>query len=485
MTSYLITGIIFFNIAVGVYYGVLNSVYTVLLSIALFSVIRQGSRAKYGEDRLWLYSNETPPVSILIPACNEEEVIIRTVSSALAQEYPSFEVIVMNDGSEDGTLNLLIETYNLRKVDQLYRDILKTESIKGFYYNKEYPNLLVVDKEKGGKADALNTGINISHYPYFCSVDADSILDKFALLKIMVQVVESKVPVIACGGDVRVLNGMDRPEIQENVPELPESSLAMFQIVEYLRSFLFGRIGWNAMGGSMILSGAFSLFLKEAVVKAGGYDRKQVSEDLEIVLKLHRVYAHEKGPYKIDYALDAICWTEVPEKMGQLGRQRRRWQVGLLQACWKHRGMVFNPKYKTLGMFSLPYFLLLESTGALIELLGFVVMTLAYYFGLLSVDYFILFLLLALVYGTFLSIATIFLEEMTIKRYPSWSHLGRLLLYGSIEHFGYRQINAWWRLEGIFKFFFTSYSWEYVHKSGKTRSHHEGHPTAGPKDAKQ
>lgn len=485
MTSYLISGVIFFNIAVGVYYGLLNSVYTLLLSIALFTVIRQGSRAKYTEDRLWLYSNETPPVSILIPACNEEDVILRTVASALTQEYPSFEVIVINDGSEDKTLMLLIETYNLQKVDQLYRNILKTEPIKGFYYNKEHPNLLVVDKEKGGKSDALNTGINISHYPYFCSVDADSILDTSALLKIMVQVVESKVPVIACGGDVRVLNGMDHPEVRGNVPELPENSLAMFQIVEYLRSFLFGRIGWNALGGSVILSGAFSLFLKDAVVRAGGYDRKQVSEDLEIVLKLHRLYAHEKRPYKIDYALDAICWTEVPEKISELGRQRRRWQVGLLQACWKHRGMIFNPKYKTVGLFSLPYFLFLESTGALIELLGFVVMPLAYYFGLLSVNYFILFLLLALVYGTFLSVATILLEEMTIKRYPSGKHLGRLLLYGSIEHFGYRQINAWWRLQGIFQFFFMPYSWEYVHKSGKTYSDHESSKTVGSEDVKQ
>lgn len=484
MISYLIDGVIFFYIAVGVYYGVLNGVYTLLLSIAFLSVIRRGSHAKYTEDQLWLYSNETPPISILIPACNEEKVILRTVASALAQEYALFEVIVINDGSQDQTLKLLIETYALQKTDQLYRNILETEAIQGFYYNKQYPNLLVVDKVKGGKADALNSGINISHYPYFCSVDADSILDTFALLKIMVQVVESKVPVIACGGDVRVLNGMDRPEIQGTRPDLPESSLAMFQIVEYLRSFLFGRIGWNALGGSMILSGAFSLFLKEAVLKVGGYDRKQVSEDLEIVLKLHRLYTHEKRPYKIDYALDAICWTEVPEKMGQLGRQRRRWQVGLLQACWTHRGMIFNPKYKIIGLISLPYFLLLESTGALIELFGFVVMTLAYCFGLLSVDYFILFILLALVYGTFLSFAAILLEEMTIKRYPSLGHLVRLLLYGTLEHFGYRQINAWWRLQGMFQYLFTAYSWEYVHKSGKTRSYHESHKELGSEDAK-
>lgn len=484
MISYLIAGIIFFNIAVGVYYGLLNGFYTLLLTIALLSVIRRGTRAKYTEDRLWLYSNETPPVSIIIPAYNEEEVIIRTVASALEQEYSSFEVIVINDGSQDKTLQLLIDTYTLQKTDQLYRDILETEAINAFYYNKQFPNLLVVDKVKGGKADALNTGINISHYPYFCSVDADSILDTFALLKIMVQVVNSKVPVIACGGDVRVLNGMDRSEVQGAKLDLPESSLAMFQIVEYLRSFLFGRIGWNALRGSVILSGAFSLFLKEAVVKAGGYDRKQVSEDLEIILKLHRLYTHEKHPYKIDYALDAVCWTEVPEKVSQLGHQRRRWQVGLLQACWTHRGMIFNPKYKTVGLLSLPYFLLLESTGAVIELLGFVVMTLAYYFGLLSVNYFILFLLLALVYGTFLSFATILLEEMTIKRYPSWSHLIRLLLYGSLEHFGYRQINAWWRLQGIFQYLFTAYSWEYVHKSGKTRSYHEPHKALGSEDAK-
>ena len=474
MNSYLISGIIFFNAAVGIYYGLLNGIYTVLLTIALFTVIRQGKRSKYAEDKLWLYSNETPPVSIIIPAYNEEEVIVRTVDSSLAQEYPAFEVIVVNDGSSDTTLQRLIQRYELIKVDQLYRDVLKTEPIRGFYYSKKHPNLSVIDKVQGGKADALNTGINVSHYPYFCSVDADSILDVSALLKIMIQVVESPVPVVACGGDVRVLNGMNRPEDRHETPELPESFLAMFQIVEYLRSFLFGRIGWNAMGGSTILSGAFSLFLKEGVIQSGGYDREQVSEDLEIVLKLHRYYSAQNRPYKIDYALDAICWTEVPESLRELGRQRRRWQVGLFQSSWKHRGMLLNPKYKAVGMAALPYFLFLESPGALIELLGFIVMPLAYWLGLLSVDYFILFLVLALVYGVFLSVATILLEEMTIKRYPTWRHLIRLLIFGAFEHFGYRQINAWWRLQALFQYLFTPYSWEYVHKSGKTRSYHHG-----------
>jgi cellulose synthase/poly-beta-1,6-N-acetylglucosamine synthase-like glycosyltransferase len=470
MHNFLLLSILLFNAGVGVYYGLLNGVYSLLLTIALISVIRQARKAKYVEDQLWLNSNETPPVSIIIPAHNEENVILRTVETALSQEYPSFEVIVINDGSTDSTLQKLIETYHLQKTTLLYRDILKTEAVRSFYYSKEIPNFLVLDKEQGGKADALNAGINSSHYPYFCSVDSDSILDPRALLKMMVHVIENPVPVIACGGDVRVLNGMNHPEITTNLPELPNKTLPMFQIVEYLRSFLFGRIGWNAMNGSMILSGAFSLFLKDAVIRSGGYSRDQVSEDLEIVFKLQKLYTHENKPFKISYALDAICWTEVPESLYELGRQRRRWQVGLFQACWKHKSMMFNPRYKTVGLFALPYFVLLEAPGAFIELLGFIVMPLAYWLGLLSVEYFTLFLLFAIVYGIFLSSATILLEEMTIKRYPSWRHLIRLLSYGALEHFGYRQLNAWWRIQAIYKFLFTSYTWEYVHKSGKSET---------------
>jgi cellulose synthase/poly-beta-1,6-N-acetylglucosamine synthase-like glycosyltransferase len=468
MHNILLLGILLFNVGVGIYYSLLNGVYSLLLSIALVSIIRQVRKAKYVEDQLWLHSNETPPVSIIIPAHNEENGILRTVETALSQEYPWFEVIVVNDGSTDSTLQKLIDKYHLQKTILLYRDVLKVEKVHSFYYAKEIPNLLVLDKVQGGKADALNAGINSSHYPYFCSVDSDSILDPRALLKMMIQVIESPTPVIACGGDVRVLNGMNHPETAVNLPDLPNKALPMFQIVEYLRSFLFARIGWNALNGSMILSGAFSLFLKEAVIRSGGYSRDQVSEDLEIVFKLQKLYAHENKPYKISYALDAICWTEVPESILELGRQRRRWQVGLFQACWKHKSMIFNPRYKTVGLFTLPYFILLEAPGAFIELLGFIVMPLAYWLGLLQVEYFLLFLLFALLYGIFLSTVTILLEEMTIKRFPSWRHLIRLLSYGVLEHFGYRQLNAWWRVQAIYKFLFTSYAWEYVHKSGKS-----------------
>ncbi|MCK5426392.1 MAG: glycosyltransferase, partial [Thermodesulfovibrionia bacterium] len=323
----------------------------------------------------------------------------------------------------------------------------------------------LIDKEKGGKADALNCGINASKSPYFCSVDADSVLEKDALIRLITPIMESTTPIIACGGVVRALNGTEVKNGNVKKIGLPRSRLALFQIVEYLRAFLFGRVGWNTLNSILILSGTFSLFKKAAVLAVGGYNTEIVTEDMELIVRLHKYHIKEKKPYKIKFIPYPICWTEIPEKFKMLGRQRRRWHMGLTQSIVKHR-MIFNPGYGRLGMFIFPYYFFFEMLGPIVEIFGYIVVPLSYFFGLLSVDYFLLFLILAIFYGIFLSTAGVLLEELTYRRYPEWSHLFKLLIYGILENFGYRQINSFWRFQAIIFYILGRRKWEHIEEKG-------------------
>lgn len=453
--------IVGFNYFVGIYYGVFNLFYSILLLISLVAIMRYIKRLKYAPVKEISYSPETPPISILIPVFNERGVILRTLESVFSLNYPFYEVILINDGSDDGTLELLINRFKLRKIDMVYRNILRTAPVKAFYYNPEMPNFLVIDKVRSGKADSLNCGINVSKFPFICTIDADSIVEPDALIRLIIPVIESPVPVVACGGVVRVLNGskIERGVVKE--VGLPESSLIMFQIVEYLRAFLFGRVGWDALNSIIILSGTFSLFNKNAVISAGGFPERHLAEDMEMVVRLHEYHRKNRRPYRIKFISDAICWTEVPGTIKALARQRRRWQMGLMQSIMEHRRIIFNPAYGRIGLFVFPYYIFFEMLGPVVEFLGYLIVPLSYIFGLLSAEYFFLFLLLAIVYGIFLSTTGIFLEELTYRRYPGWEHLARLLLYGILENLGYRQINSFFRFQAILLYLLGKRRWEH------------------------
>lgn len=456
------------NYFFAVYFGIVNAVYTLLLLLALPVVFRHLKRIKYSAVREFYDSPETPPVAILIPVHNEENVVLRSIRSALAADYPFFEVIVINDGSSDGTLKKVIDEFRLRKIDRVYRKFLATQRVNGFYYNLDTPHLLVVDKERGGKSDALNCGINVSRSPYFCSVDADSLLEKDALLRVMTPLLESSVPVIATGGVVRVLNGIrlrDESTIQEI--DLPKNPLVLFQIVEYIRGFLFGRVGWDVLDSLLILSGTFSLFFKETVVEVGGFKVGNVSEDMELVVRLRKHMLKTRKPYRINFVSDPICWTEVPTSLTMLARQRRRWHLGLIQSISQNREMFFNPLFGRVGMVVVPYYVLFEILGPLAEVLAYACVLISYAAGLLSVQFLALFFTLALFYGVFLSTAGIFLEELTFKRYPKWRHMFKLLLYGVLENFGYRQMNTFWRFQALIQYLAGNRAWEHVENKGR------------------
>ena len=353
----------------------------------------------------------------------------------------------------------------------MYREFLRTIPVKAFYAGEDTPNLLVIDKEQSGKSDSLNCGVNASRCPYFCSVDADSLLEKDALIRVMTPVIESSVPVVACGGVVRVLNDIRlKDEITIGSIELSSKSLVLFQIVEYLRGFLFGRVGWDVLNSLLILSGTFSLFNKQTIIECGGFKVGNVSEDMEMIVRLHRFKRRQKKPYRIRFISDPICWTEVPESVRMLARQRRRWHLGLIQSIAENREMFLNPRFGAIGMIVVPYYVFFEILGPVVEISGYFIVFLSWIIGLLSFKFLLLFLTLAILYGVFLSTAGIFLEELTYRRYPRWRHLFRLLLYGVLENFGYRQMNAFWRLQAGFNYLFYRHHWEHVEKKGAVRA---------------
>jgi cellulose synthase/poly-beta-1,6-N-acetylglucosamine synthase-like glycosyltransferase len=354
--------------------------------------------------------DRVPPVSILIPAHNEETVVLESVSAFLQIRYACYEVIVINDGSEDATLENLKRHFALEP-DKATRSLhLSTSPVTAIYRSKSDPRLVVIDKPNTGKADSLNLGIDHARYGLFCAVDADSIPEVDCLAKTVIPFIEALDRTIVSGGSVRVFNGCqlkDHKIVNEN---LPGSWLGMFQVIEYVRSFFCARVGWNFLNATILISGAFGLFSRKAVAEAGGYLTESVSEDLELIVRLHRIHREKGVPYSISFVPDPVCWTLVPEKFHSLYEQRRRWQRGLVETLFSNLGMLFNAKYGALGWLAIPYYLLVEVFGPVIETATYLCFFLAYFVGFMKLDNFLIFMLASLGYGTLLTLASVWLE---------------------------------------------------------------------------
>jgi cellulose synthase/poly-beta-1,6-N-acetylglucosamine synthase-like glycosyltransferase len=441
-----------FNAFVLAYFLALNISYILLFFVSLREVLTFLRRTFFSDYQQILRSDMTLPISMICPAHNEEKTIVDTVRSLQMLNYPEFEIIVVNDGSKDQTLERLLQAYDLRRVDRVYKRSLPTKSVRALYASPMVPNLIVVDKENGGKADALNCGINLSRYPLFSSMDADSVIEDDALLKAVKPFMEWPDETVAVGGIVRCANGCTVHEGRVTHIALPRQLLPVFQVVEYLRAFLSGRLGWSALRGLLLISGAFGVYRKSAVVDVGGYDSSTDTEDLELVMALHAVYRERKKPYRIVFVPDPVCWTEVPGNWKMLRRQRNRWHRGMLQSLSRYRRMMFNPRYGLMGMVVLPYFLIFETMGPFIETLGYISVPLAWALGLLNTKFFLLFFVLAVAFGVFLSVAAILLEEISYRRYPSWSDLWKLLICGVAENFGFRQMLAVFKIQAFWEY---------------------------------
>lgn len=450
--------VINFNYFIIYYVLVINFIYFIQLILAAFNLSDYVKKIRYSDYKKYITSDNMIPISILVPAYNEQETIVENIKSLISLNYPKFEVIVINDGSKDETLNRVIQEFDLKEVHQPVRYRINTNKIRGIYKNLDIPNLIVVDKENGGKADALNAGINISNYPIVTSIDADSILESDSLVRVVMPFIEDK-KTIAVGGIVRIANGSVIKRGRVVDIGLPKSRVAMFQIVEYLRAFLTGRVGWDAVNSLLIVSGAFGAFKKDAVIEVGGYAKNTIGEDMELIVKMHDYLLRNKRKYRINFVPDPVCWTQAPETLKDLRSQRRRWHIGLMDSLLKHKRMFFNPRYKQIGLIAVPYFWLFEMMGPVIEIIGYVMIPLAYIFGLLNLKYFLLFFAASILYGILLSLGAILLEEYTFNKYPTLKQLMKLSLYGVLENFGYRQLTTLYRIEGIVKFRKMKHSW--------------------------
>jgi len=338
--------------------------------------------------------------------------------------------------------------------------------VREIYGSLLHPNLSVVEKDKGGKSDALNAGLNLSRYPLVCSIDADSIIEDNALLRVVKPFMEHPEETVAVGGIVRIANGCEVRDGRVVQIALPDRPLAIFQVVEYLRAFLTGRVGWSAARALLIISGAFGIYRKQDVLDIGGFANDSETEDLELVIRLHEHLLRNKRKYRVAFVPDPVCWTEVPESVRMLRRQRKRWHRGLVRSLWRHKRMILNPRYGNVGMIATPYFVLFELLGPFIEIVGYAAVVLSLLMGILSTTFFLLFLTVSLLYGVFLSIAAVLLEEISFRRYPSWMDLTKLIVFAILENFGQRQMLSLFKIEAFWQVFRKQRAWGRMERSG-------------------
>jgi cellulose synthase/poly-beta-1,6-N-acetylglucosamine synthase-like glycosyltransferase len=480
-------------------YFILYNSFQLALVIVAFQRVRHNLRSRAYEDLdIVLHSPFTPPLSIIVPAYNEEKTIVESLSSLTRLRFPRMEIIVVNDGSTDRTLGTLIDAFGFRRMEITYEDRITTQPVRGFYEKqhglpKNVTRWVVVDKANGGKADALNAGINASACPLFVSMDADSVVDESALLQAFRVMLQDE-RVVAVGGQVALANGCHVREGRVEEVGLPASSLARFQVVEYTRSFSVGRTALSRLNSILIISGVFGIFRKDVVIKVGGYltrfltaklvheyvgnSRDTVCEDMEIIVRIQRYIREKRLPYRVSYTPQPLCWTEAPENLASLGKQRNRWMRGLIETLVYHRALLFNPRYGSLGWFACPFFLLFELVGAPLEFFGYLVLPILYALDLMSTKFLLLFFLVSVAYGTLVSVSALVTSawseggglthcaESALLRYRSPRQLAVLLLYAVIENLGYRQLTLWWRIRGFWAYCRSEKGWEKFERVG-------------------
>lgn len=435
------------------YFIAINLMYLALNYISIFSIIRymRDNRTQYLPESLAAYQ---PPVSLVIPAYNEEKSIVSSIHSLLQLNYPQFEIVVVNDGSTDSTLNEVLRAFAMVEFPEAYRQRIVTEPIRRVYASSTHPNVRLVDKDNGGKADTLNAGINCARYPLFCVVDADCILQRDSLWRVVRPFLEDS-STVAVGGVVRVLNGCSVKAGFLNKIDLPRNYLALFQVIEYMRAFLFGRMGWSPMNALLVISGAFGMFYKERVIAIGGYRSDTVGEDMDLVVRLHRNLRREKRRYRITFVPDPICWTEAPPDLGSLMNQRMRWQRGMADSLIPNFRLMFSRNGGAVGWLAFPCMVLFELLGPIVEVLGYAMLVPLWLMGMIPLETFLVFLFASVGMGMLLSINALFLEELSFHMYPRLGQQAKLFLIAILENLGYRQLNSLWRFMGLVKWLFS------------------------------
>lgn len=440
--------------------------YIIIYGSFLFLSALIGAIYFYLEERKRKYKNQIErdyyiPVSIIVPAYNEEVTIIDTIDSLLNLDYKLYEIIVVDDGSKDKTLELLINHYHLKKVAKVVRKKLTTAKVKAYYEGNPKVRLTVVAKVNGGKADALNAGINASSFPYFLTIDADSILEKNSLTEIVKPIMEDN-RVIAAGGVIKLSNDLVIKDGKIIDYKLPKKYLEMIQTLEYDRTFLASRAVFDLFNGNLIVSGAFALFKKQYVIEAGGYKINTVGEDMEIILRLHDYAITNKIPYRIKYVSSAVCYTQAPSKLKDFKKQRKRWHNGLFQSLIAHKNMFFNPKYGYLGSISTLYYWIYELIAPLTETIGLIFIFISYFLELINLKFMIIYLGIYILFCTTFTITTFFNRTYTNMNNITIKDFLRVLFYALIENIGFRQLVNWYRLSSFFETKKNKMRWEKI-----------------------
>jgi cellulose synthase/poly-beta-1,6-N-acetylglucosamine synthase-like glycosyltransferase len=438
-----------------VYSFALGLQYALLCVLGFRETLRLVRGVPWQESRRRMQSPLTPPISLVVPAHNECAGIIESTRSLLMLNYPEFEVVIVNDGSTDGTLEALIESFDMVLAWQPFTPKLPSGLVRGVYKSRRHPHLRVIDKEcKGSKADAANAGLNLARHPIVAVIDGDSVLDANALLQGVRPFVRDPDRTVAVGGSIRIANGCTVFAGRVVHADFPSRLLPRIQAVEYIRSFLFDRMAWSLSGGLLIISGAFGLFDRRILLEAGGFLTNTLGEDMELTVRIHRRLREAGADYRMRFVPDPVCWTEAPESLRVLRRQRMRWHKGLLGVLWQHRKMFFRPRYGTAGMLAMPCYVLFEVLGPILELSGLVVLPLCWMYDLLAADIALALLLLVASMGIAFSLFAVLLDDIAFRPYPRMSGLVALASAAVLENVGYRQITAWWRVRATFEFLF-------------------------------
>ncbi len=467
----ILMGFSYFILGYAIYCVLMESIQTL---VALVISHRETRLVQSILDETTLETPELVPISIIAPARNESAVVLESLNSFLSLNYPVFEVVLINDGSTDDTLEKVIKEYRLQKSNYPVRIQVPCATIRGIYLNPEFPNLVVVDKESAGnKADASNAGINVSRYPYFVGMDVDCLLDEDSLVWISRHFMANQ-NVKAVGGVMRLSNGntIQNGRIVGQA-ELSKKSLVRYQTVEYFRSFLVGRVFWSSINALMIISGAFGAFEKETAIAVGGYSLRTAGEDMDLVVKIHQYMKKKKKKYKIIFSPKAICWTQAPETLKDFKRQRRRWAVGNMQVVHRYKSMLFNPKYGTVGLVAMPYYLLYEYLGPAFVLLGILIIPLNIYFQIVTWQQIILLLFTAILIGIIMSLGALIVNTNLLIRTLSMRDFMILIGYCFLENFTFRPYNLFLRISVLFRYKKYLHVWDNITRQSYEDTHLE------------
>ena len=455
------------------YASLLLFIYLLIAILSIAEINKHFAKNCLADFRVLAASEHLPGISVIAPAYNETTNIIENVRSMLSIHYNVLELIIVNDGSKDDSMQKLINAYDLYEADVIVKQHIATKKIRRVYKSKNlaFSKLIVVDKDNGGKADSLNAGINLSSYAYVVCIDADCVLEQDAMLKMIKPFMEStKEKVSASGGVIRIANSCKIESGRLIEINLPKKFLPRVQALEYIRAFLLGRMAWSRLNGLLLISGAFGAFDKDIVIKCGGYNVKTVGEDMELIVRMRRYMEENKLPYKVTFIPDPLCWTEAPDSFKILGRQRNRWTRGTIETLKMHRIMFLNPRYGLLGMLSYPYWFFFEFLAPLIEFAGMASFIVFAFMGLIPWSLFFSLLACVLTFGFLYSVFAILMEVLTYNQYNKKNEILKLIATAFLEPFIFHPFVVWSAVRGNYDFLRKKNAWGEMTRTGLTQA---------------